>query len=77
MNYVNKLLLNRLLANEATWAAGRVERDANPGSLEPVHFSDPAEVPTGLAQMWLLPAVGLDQAAADPSEDAPILGIFP
>ena len=40
--------------NEAAWAAGRVERDRNPGPLDLVHFADPADVPTGLTDMWLL-----------------------
>lgn len=71
--------------NEAAWAVERVERDQNPGPLEPVYFTDPADVPTGLPAMWLLPTVRPGQAAADlaadlaadPSEDAPILRIFP
>lgn len=71
----------RLLANEAAWAAGRVERDRNPGPLEPVYFTDPVDVPTGLPGMWLLPTLCPDQAAtdlaADPSEDTPILGLIP
>lgn len=74
MNQVNNHLLNRLLANEATWAADQVERDRNPGPLEPLYFTDPADVPTDLPAMWLLPTICPNQAAANPSEDAPILG---
>lgn len=66
--------------SEAAWAADRVERDRNPGPLEPVHFAHLGDVPAGLAPMWLLPSVRAvvfpDQAAADltadPSQDAPI-----
>ena len=43
--------------NEAAWAADRVERDRNPGPLEPVYFTDPVDVPEGLEDMWLLPSV--------------------
>ena len=77
----HKHQLERLLTNETDWAADRVERDRNPGPSDPVHFTDSADVPTGLGSMWLLPTVCPNQAAADlvtdPSEDAPFPGIFP
>ena len=72
----HKHQLERLLANETDWAADRVKRDRNPDLSDPVHFTDPADAPTGLPGMWLLPTVCPDQAAADlvtgPSEDAPL-----
>jgi hypothetical protein len=51
--------------NEAAWAADRVERDRNPGPLDPVYFTDPADVPTGLADMWLLPTLCPDGSEAE------------
>lgn len=56
--------------NEAAWAVERVERDQNPGPLEPVYFTDPADVPTDLPSMWLLPTLCPDHAVAA-SEDTP------
>ena len=74
----HKNQLERLLANETDWAADRVERDRNPDPSDPVYFTDPADVPTGLPGMWLLPTVRPDQAATDlatdPSWDAPLSG---
>ena len=60
--------------NEEAWAADRVERDRNPGPLDPVHFVDPASVPTDLPSMWLLPTVCPDQTAADPASETPQQG---
>jgi hypothetical protein len=40
--------------SEAAWAADRVDQDCSPGPIDPVHFADPADVPTGLPGMWLL-----------------------
>lgn len=51
--------------NEAAWAADRVERDRNPGPLDPVHFADLADVPTGLADMWLLPTLCPDGSGTE------------
>jgi hypothetical protein len=59
----------QILANEAAWAADRVERDRNPGPLDPVYFTDPADVPTGLADMWLLPTVCPDRSEKEPQEN--------
>lgn len=51
--------------NEAAWAAERVERDRNPGLLDPVYFADPADVPTGLADVWLLPTLCPDGSGTE------------
>jgi hypothetical protein len=77
VNQVNNHLLNRLLTNEAAWAADRVEQDRNPGPLEPLYFTDPADVPTDLPAMWLLPTLRPGQAAADLAADAPLSWINP
>lgn len=51
--------------NEAAWAADRIERDRNPGPLDPVYFTDPADVPEGLEDAWLLPTICLVQDVVD------------
>lgn len=51
--------------NEAAWAADRVERDRNPGPFDPVYFANPADVPLGLDDAWLLLTVCLVQPTVD------------
>ena len=56
--------------NEMAWAADRVERDRDPAPLDAVHLTDPADVPTDLTPVWLLPTVHLNQTTEDPCQDA-------
>lgn len=69
MSHSNDDLFGRLLANELVWAADRVERDRNPGPLDPVHYDDPADVPPGLEEAWLIPSLLATVAPNDLATD--------